>query len=41
MLGKCARNTSVSVKKICGKLNVQREIFRVQEDGQYTWAGEE
>ncbi len=28
-------------KKIRGKLNVPRERFRVQEDGQYLWAGEE
>lgn len=25
----------------CAKWDVPRERFRVQEDGQYTWAGEE
>ena len=29
-----------SAKKIRGKLNVPRERFRIQEDGQYVWAGE-
>lgn len=30
----------VTEQKICSTLNVSRERFRVQEDGQYTWAGE-
>ena len=35
------RKVPAIAKKIRGKLNVPRERFRVQEDGQYTWAGEE
>jgi hypothetical protein len=29
------------VRKVRSKLNVPRERFYVQEDGQYAWAGEE
>jgi hypothetical protein len=36
---KFKRKVSARAKRIRGKLNVPRERFRVNDEGEYVWAG--